>query len=334
MAKRKLSGLEKAAIFVAAVGPDVAAEILKQLDIKEVGVISSLIAQMGEVSTEEIDEVMNEFSVVYKATRGLPRMGEKYMREILEKSLGKEQADQIFESMNDQEGTNLQSLKWMDPKSIANLIRNEHPQTIALILNYLNPNQTANVLAYLPETLKADVVLRMATLEDINPQVVRDLEEVLSTEIQMMGGSLTSLGVSRIEKTANLLNETDRSTSEGILDFISQNDQAVAEQIRSLMFVFDDLVMVDNRGIQALLQSVSRDVLTKAMRGAGDPVKEKILSNMSTRAQAALKDDIESMGGIPLKDVETAQAEIMKVVRRLEAEGKLVILGRGGEQIV
>ncbi len=137
MAKRKLSGLEKAAIFIAAVGPEVAAEILKQLDIKEVGVISSLIAQMGEVSSEEIDEVMGEFSVVYKATRGLPRMGEKYMREILEKSLGKEQADQIFESMNDQEGTNLQSLKWMDPKSIANLIRNEHPQTIARLLHRL-----------------------------------------------------------------------------------------------------------------------------------------------------------------------------------------------------
>ncbi len=334
MAKRKLSGLEKAAIFIAAVGPEAAAEILKQMDIKEVGIISSLISQIGDVNAEEIDEVMGEFSVVYKATRGLPRMGEKYMREILEKSLGKEQADQIFESMNDQEGANLQSLKWMDPKSIANLIRNEHPQTIALILNYLNPNQTAIVLSFLSETLKADVVFRMATLEDISPQVLRDLEEVIVTQIQMMGGSLTSLGVSRIEKTANLLNEMDRSTSEAILDFIGKNDQTVAEQIRALMFVFDDLVMVDNRGIQAILQSVSRDILTKAMRGAGNAVKDKILLNMSSRAQTALKEDIEAMGGIPLKEVESAQGEILKTVRRLEGEGKLVILGRGGEQIV
>jgi flagellar motor switch protein FliG len=334
VAKRKLTGLEKAAIFVATVGPDAAAEILKNLEPKEVALISNLITQMGDIQQEEVDAVLDEFSMLYKMTRGLPNTGEKYMRAILEKSLGKEQADKILEMMNDQEGSSLQSLKWMDPKSIANLIRQEHPQTIALVLSYLSPGQTSSVLSYLPELLRADVVFRMATLDDINPQVLRDLEEVLSTEMQMMGAARSSGGASRIEKVASLLNEMDRSSAEVVLDYVSQNDQTLAEQIRSLMFVFDDLLMVDNRGIQAILQAIPRESLVKALRGASEQIREKFLSNMSTRAQTVLKDDMESMGGIPLREVESAQAEILKIVRRLEGEGKLVIAGRGGEKIV
>jgi flagellar motor switch protein FliG len=334
VAKRKLTGLEKAAIFIATVGPDAAAEILKNLEPKEVALISNLITQMGDITPEEVDSVSDEFGLLYKVTRGMPNTGEKYMRAILEKSLGKEQADKILEMMNDQEGSSLQSLKWMDPKSIANLVRQEHPQTIALILSYLNSNQASNVLGYLPELLRADVVYRMATLDDINPQILRDLEEVLSTEMQLMGASRSSGESSRIEKVASLLNEMDRSSAEVVLDYIGQNDQSLAEQIRSLMFVFEDLLLVDNRGVQSILQGIPREALTKALRGASEQIKEKFLSNMSTRAQAALKDDMETMGGIPLREVEAAQAEILKIVRRLEAEGKLVIAGRGGEKIV
>lgn len=334
MSKRSLTGLEKAAIFIATVGPDAAAEILKNLEPKEVAIISNLIGQMGDILPDEVDSVMEEFSLLYKVTRGMPNTGEKYMRAILEKSLGKEQADKILEMMNDQEGSSLQSLKWMDPKAIANLIRLEHPQTVALVLSYLNPNQASFVLGYLPELLRADVVFRMATLDDINPQVLRDLEEVLSTEMQLMGSSRSSGESSRVEKVANLLNEMDRSSAEVVLDYVSQNDQTLAEQIRSLMFVFDDLLLVDNRGIQSVLQGIPREALTKALRGASDQIKEKFLSNMSTRAQSALREDMETMGGIPLREVESAQAEILKIVRRLEGEGKLVIAGRGGEKIV
>ncbi|MHB1285229.1 MAG: flagellar motor switch protein FliG [Leptospirales bacterium] len=334
MSKRNLTGLEKAAIFVATVGPDAAAEILKNLEPKEVAIISNLIAQMGDIQPEEVDSVMDEFSMLYKVTRGMPNTGEKYMRSILERSLGKEQADKILEMMNDQEGSSLQSLKWMDPKAIANLIRSEHPQTVALILSYLNPNQASAVLGYLPELLRADVIFRMATLDDVNPQVLRDLEEVLSTEMQILGASRSSGESSRVEKVANLLNEMDRSSAEVVLDYVSQNDQTLAEQIRSLMFVFDDLLLVDNRGIQGVLQAIPREALTKALRGSSEQIKEKFLSNMSTRAQTALREDMESMGGIPLREVESAQAEILKIVRKLEGEGKLVIAGRGGEKIV
>lgn len=149
-----------------------------------------------------------------------------------------------------------------------------------------------------------------------------------------MGAARSSGGASRIEKVASLLNEMDRSSAEVVLDYVSQNDQTLAEQIRSLMFVFDDLLMVDNRGIQAILQAIPRESLVKALRGASEQIREKFLSNMSTRAQTVLKDDMESMGGIPLREVESAQAEILKIVRRLEGEGKLVIAGRGGEKIV
>ena len=334
MAKRKLSGLEKAAIFIATVGPESASEILRNLEAKEVAVISNLIAQMGDITPEEVDSVMEEFGTLYKVTRNMPNVGEKYMRSILEKSLGKEQADKIIEMMNDQDGGSLQSLKWMDAKAIATLIRKEHPQTIALIISYLNPAQASSVLNYLPEILRADVVLRLATIEDINPQVVKDLEEVLSTEMQLLGSTRSVSGSSRIEKVAGLLNEMERNSAEVVLDYITQSDQELAEQIRALMFVFDDLLFLDNRGVQQILQAIPRDVLTKALRGAAEQIRDKFLSNMSTRAQATLKDDIENMGGIPLREVEASQQEILKIVRRLEAEGKLVIAGKGGEKIV
>jgi flagellar motor switch protein FliG len=227
----------------------------------------------------------------------------------------------------------LESLKWLDPKAIANFITHEHPQTIALILAHLeDPEQTATVLKELPENLQADVVYRMATLESIQPGVVSEIDEVLSREMQQAGAMGTSK-VGGIEAVAEMLNSLDKSTETRILATIEESNPDLAEQIRELMFTFEDLVLVDSRGMQLILKEIPQEELALGLKTASDPIKELIFSSMSQRAAEMLREDLEVLGPVKVSDVERAQQNMVKAARKLEEEGKVVIGGRGGDVI-
>ena len=227
----------------------------------------------------------------------------------------------------------LESLKWLDPKAIANFITHEHPQTIALILAHLeDPEQTAVVLKELPENLQADVVYRMAILESIQPGVVSEIDEVLSREMQAAGAMGTSK-VGGIEAVAEMLNSLDKSTETRILATIEESNPDLAEQIRELMFTFEDMVLIDSRGMQLILKEIPQDELIMALKTASDSIKELIFSSMSQRASEMLREDLEVLGPVKISDVERSQQNMVKISRRMEEEGKVVIGGRGGEVI-
>jgi flagellar motor switch protein FliG len=226
----------------------------------------------------------------------------------------------------------LESLKWMDPRSVAELIRLEHPQIIAIVLSYLEPDQAAAVLQQFPDKIRADLVLRVATLNGVQPAAMQELNDIL--ERQLKGGtSLKSSIIGGVKSAANILNFVDGSVGNKMMELMKAADSDLCQSIQDLMFVFDDLVEIDNRGIQTLLREVSSETLVLALKGAEEGIKEKIFSNMSQRAAEMLREDLESRGPVRLSDVETAQKEILTIARRLADEGQIVIAGAGEQMI-
>jgi flagellar motor switch protein FliG len=258
-----------------------------------------------------------------------------YVRNTLAKALGGDRAKSLVDNLSaNVEESALESLKWLDPKAIANFITHEHPQTIALILAHLeDPEQTATVLKELPENLQADVVYRMAILESIQPGVVAEIDEVLSREMQAAGAMGTSK-VGGIESVSEMLNSLDKSTETRILATIEESNPDLAEQIRELMFTFEDMALIDQRGMQQIIKEVPQQDLVMAMKTASEPIKELIFGSMSTRAADMLREDLEVLGPVKVADVEKAQQNLVKAARKLEEEGKIIIGGRGGGEVV
>lgn len=330
---RKLAGWDKAAILLMILGEDVASQVMKNMDPKDVRQIGAMISKMSEVSHEEVVSVLDEYSSDLDEGMGLNLEGKDFIRATLTKALGQEKASQVMESLEQADDEGLDTLKWMDPKTISSMIRAEHPQTIALILAHLDSDQAGQVLASLPETMRGDVVHRMATMEEIPPGVMKEVCAVLQGEIKRVG---TAAGrkVGGIKMVAGILNQMDSTSEQGILSSISQTNADLAEQIRQLMFVFDDLLKLDDRAIQEVLKEVSKEQLSVALKAAKEEIREKIFKNMSTRAAQLLKDDIEAKGPIKLSDVEKTQQEILKIVRRLVEEGKIMAGGKGEDAMV
>ncbi|MBI3991692.1 MAG: flagellar motor switch protein FliG, partial [Candidatus Lambdaproteobacteria bacterium] len=258
-----------------------------------------------------------------------------FVKNTLSKALGGDRAKELVDNLSaNVEESALESLKWLDPKAIANFITHEHPQTIALILAHLeDPEQTATVLKELPENLQADVVYRMAILESIQPGVVSEIDEVLSREMQA-AGAMGTAKVGGIEAVAEMLNSLDKSTETRILATIEESNPDLAEQIRELMFTFEDMVLIDSRGMQLILKEVEQQDLVLALKTASDSIKELIFSSMSQRASEMLREDLEVLGPVKVADVERAQQNLVKVARRLEEEGKVIIGGRGGGDVI
>jgi flagellar motor switch protein FliG len=324
-----LSGYEKAAIFLSTLGEDAASEVLKGLDVKEIGQITMYMTRLKRVSRDTIDNVLKEVSD--NVSKGDIRVGgAEYVKKVLSRGLGEDGASKIME-MASKEGP-LESLRWVDAKTLVNFLVTEHPQTIALIICLLEPMQAAEVLSALPETIKGDVAMRIASTDRIPENAIEELKEVLKGQLEMGKNKGKKLGGTKT--IAEILNQCDRSTEQAVIGKIEEQNNIMADSIRKLMFVFDDLVKVDDRGIQMILKETGTEELSLALKTASEALKEKIFKNMSQRAAQILKEDMQTKGPVKVSDVEKAQQNIVKVARKLETEGKIILAGRGGEELV
>jgi flagellar motor switch protein FliG len=324
-----LSGYEKAAIFLMTIGEESSAEIVKSLHVKDVGKLTMHMTRLKSISRSIMDDVMKE-ALGMVSDGDMYFAGEEFVKKVLSKGLGEEGASKIMEIAS-KEGP-LDSLKWVDPKTLSNFLVSEHPQTAALIISLLEPVQASEVLSFLPDEIKADIAIRIATTEMIPESAVDELREVLREQIDLNRSKSTKIGGAK--KVAEILNNCDRSTEQLVLSRIEEQKVELADSIRNLMFTFDDLVKVDDRGIQMILKETSTEELSLALKTTSEALKEKIYKNMSQRAVQILKEEIQTKGPVKLSDVEKAQQNIVKVARRLETEGKIVMASKSGEELV
>ncbi|GBD96500.1 MAG TPA: flagellar motor switch protein FliG [Nitrospirae bacterium] len=325
-----INGYEKAAIFLSAVGEDVAAQILRNLDPEDIGKVSSYMSKIKKSDLESREDVFKE--TLEKVTSGDVQVsGEEYVKNILTKGLGGEDAERILEMVSKE--SPLESLKWVNAKTLSNYLSSEHPQTIALILCLLEPEQASEVITSLPEQLRNDVAMRVAATDRIPESALEEIEEVLKVQLEM-GKGREGKSFNGTKVIAEILNQCERGAEQEILDQIEEKNSEMAESIRELMLVFDDLEEIDDRGIQLILKELSTEDLSLALKTASDALKNKIFANMSQRAAKILKEDMEAKGPVKVSDVENAQKNIVKVARKLNDEGSIVIAGRGKEEVI
>ncbi|MCB1862850.1 MAG: flagellar motor switch protein FliG [Gammaproteobacteria bacterium] len=329
----KLKGVERAAILLLALGEADAAAILTHMGPKEVQELGLAMAGMTNVRTESMEMVMRSFVETLQDQTSLGVDSDEYIRNVLTKALGADKAGGVIDRiLLGRNSKGLEQLKWMDARSIAELIRLEHPQIIAIVLSFLDPDQAAEVLSVFPERVRPDIIMRIATLDGIQPAALQELDEIL--EKQFSGASnVKSSSLGGVKTAANILNLIEGSIESSIIEQVSSADQDLAQEIQDNMFVFENLIDVDDRGIQTLLREVASDQLMLALRGADEGLKEKIFKNMSKRAAEMLRDDLEAAAPARLSDVEAAQKEILSVTRRLADAGE-IMLGGGGDDFV
>ena len=331
----KPDGPLKAAIFLLAMGEAFTAEVFKYLREEEVRKVSTLMATIQHIPGQAVqlvlDEVREKMSLVHGEV-AVPV--EDFLKKVLFSSMPEEQARQIYEDiMRQLHPSTFQKLSSLEPKVIVNFLSNEHPQTIAVILAHLDPDLAAQILSELDERLQSDVMLRIANLEKISPEIVAEIDRVLEEELFSVEMS-DATKVGGAEKVAEILNNLERTLEENLLEQIEDASQDLAEEIRKLMFKFEDLLNVDDSAIVAILKEISTDELKLALKAASEELKAKFFNNMSERAAQLLKEDLEVMGPVRLKDVEQAQQTIIRVAKRLEGEGKIVLGGKGGEEVL
>lgn len=326
----RLNGKQKAAILLVALGPDVSATVFKHLNDEEIEELTLEIANLRSVEKEIKDRVLEEFYELCQAHDYINQGGIEYAREVLEKAVGKERANSILERLT----ATLQvrpfdAIRRTDPSQLMNFIQGEHPQTIAMIMAYLQPEQAAKVLAYLPPDIQADVSNRIALMDRTSPDIVKEVESVLERKMSaIVSNEYASAG--GIQSIVNILNFADRGTEKNILDRLEEKDPELAEEIRKRMFVFEDIILLSDRAVQVVLRQVDTHDIALALKTASEDVTEKIFRNMSKRAAQMLKEDMDYMGPVRLREVEDAQQRIVNVIRQLEDSGEIII-ARGGE---
>lgn len=335
MAERKaLSGRRKAAILLVTMGPERAARVLKNLDDSEVEALTIEIANLGKVSNEERRTVLEEFQNLTKARELLITGGIDYAKEMLIKAFGPEKAMQIIERLVSNLAVKpFEFMRAADVVQVVNFLQSEHPQTIALVLSFLDPRTAAQVLGALPENLQIEVIKRISLLERASPDVVKEVEKLLEKKFAGVA-TQTMSAVGGLDTAAEIMNSLDRSTEKTIMERLTYESPELAEEIRRRMFVFEDILKIDDRAVQLVLREVNMQDLAVALKGASEELKQKILNNMSKRAQQLLKDEMEFMGPVRVKDVEEAQQKIINIIRRLEEAGEIVISRGGGEELI
>ena len=333
MATNKYTGAQKAAILMLSFGEDISAEIFKSMTEFEIKRIGTAMSRLGRMEQELVDEIMMEFYAVLQQNKKFFYGGNDFTKKVIGSAFKGGEADDLIEQLSLGSNANLDSLELIDPRTLSNFIRNEHPQTVALILAHLDSKKCGDTLKLLPEGIHTEVLLRIANLDTVQPEIIDEIDDVLRQEVQAMG-SIATQKIGGIEPIAGMLNLMDKATSEQILDGFEERDPDMAEQIRQLMFVFDDLVKIDERGIQELIKNISNDKWKIALRTGSEAVKELVFKNMSTRAADMLREDMEASGAVKLADVEAAQLEVINIARKLEAEGKIVIQGGGDSAFV
>lgn len=324
-----LSGMEKSAVLLNVLGNQVTAKVFKNLRDNDVKRLVSVMGQVTKVPIPIVKQVLEEFYGEISEEETLI-FGHALGRDFILETLGEERAMTVLGQLSVVEGSRtLEALELVDPRTLANFLVNEHPQTTALILAHLEPAKKCEVLKRLPEVIQTEVVLRISNLDYISPTLIAQVDEVLKQELATLG-SIDTQQLGGVQPIAEMLNVMDKSSEQNIMARIEEKDPQLAEEIRKLMFVFEDIVFIDDRGMQMLLKEVPNDKLVMALKTAPEEIKTKIFKNISKRAADLLRDDLEAMGPVKLSDVETAQQEVVNVAKRLEAEGKIMI-ARGGE---
>ncbi|ADX48175.1 MULTISPECIES: flagellar motor switch protein FliG [Comamonadaceae] len=327
-------GLNDAAILLMSLGEEEAAEVFKHLSPKEVQKLGETIARMRSVSKDKVDGVINRFSNDAAAQSLLVSDTSNYVRAVLKRALGDDKAALLIDRiLQGGDVSGIESLKWMDPLSVAELLRNEHPQIVAAILVHLDPEQSAAVLMQLSDRQRGEVLLRVATLEGIQPTALKDLNEVLF-KVLAGGDKIRKSSLGGVKAAAEIINLLGSNMDTVVLESIRGYDPDLAQKIMDKMFVFDDVNKLDDRAIQTVLREVASETLVVALKGAQPELREKFLSNMSSRAAEAMREDLESRGPMRLSEVEAQQKEILKTVRRLSDEGQIVIGGGGDDAFV
>ncbi|MGR9045529.1 MAG: flagellar motor switch protein FliG [Gammaproteobacteria bacterium] len=329
----ELTYSQRASLLLLAVGEQRAAAVLKHMGPKEVQLLGSTMVTIGNISSDMVDGVLEEFITTVKSQTGLGLNADDYIRNMLTGALGAEKAGNIIDRiLLGANSKGIEQLKWMDTRSIADLIRLEHPQIIAIILSLLDSDQAADVLSLLPAGMRSDILMRIATMEGVQPAALKELDEIMEKQLTGSDG-MKSSSVGGIDTVANILNFIEGTMSETLMEEINENSLELGQQIQDKMFVFGDLVNVDDRGIQTLLREISTDQLLLALRGVDDSLKAKIFGNMSKRAAEMLRDDLEASPPTKLSEVELAQKEILGIAKKLADAGE-IMLGGGSDELV
>jgi flagellar motor switch protein FliG len=328
-------GLEKSAILLVTLGENHAAEVLKLLGPREVQKLGHAMASLKTVPRAKVENVVNEFLTATAEQAALHVDTDAYIRTVLNKALGDDKAANLISRiLHGGETSGIEGLKWMDASTVADLIKNEHPQIIATILVHLEHDHASEILGLFSERLRNDVVLRIATLEGIQPQALKELNEVMLQLLSGSSGNIKKTAMGGVRTVAEILNFSGTAEETSVIEAIKEYDPDLAQRILDEMFVFENLLDLDDRSVQMLLREVQSDALVMALKGASEELREKIFKNMSQRAAEMLREDLESKGPVRLSEVEAEQKEILKVVRRLADEGQIVLGGAGGEQMI
>jgi len=328
-----LTGPQKAAIFLLAMGEEFATSFIKGLDEKNIKKIGKYMSEITFVPSEVVKAVMDEFVTNFNNDVDLPVSGRDFLEQVISKTLDEDTAREVFKIMgNKSSDVPFSDLVYVPAEQLINTLKGEHPQTIALILSYLPQEKSAELLSLLPEEIRADVAIRIVKIGQVQDELVRELDEAIKKDLS--GVKTSARKFDGVETLANILNEADSNTEEDVLSRIEEDDPDLAEKIRQKMFVFEDLLNTEDRGFREILQNVDNQELAKALKTASEEMKQKIFNNLSERAAEMLKEDMEVMGPVRLREVEEAQQNIIKVAKRLEAEGKIVLVGKGKDDVL
>ncbi|WP_455380078.1 flagellar motor switch protein FliG [Acidihalobacter prosperus] len=329
-----LDGPSRAAVLLMSLGEKDAADVLKHMGPREVQKIGTAMSQLSNISRAKVSNVLERFNYVIGDQTALGIGNEEYLRSVLVQALGDEKAGGILDRiMTGQGSRGLDQLKWMDVRAIAEIVRLEHPQIIAIVLSHLDADQAAEVLTHLQDRVRTDVIMRIATLDSVQPAAIKELDQIL--EKQFTGNaSIKTSTIGGLKSAAEILNFMDSNVESAIIESITEADADTAQRIQDLMFVFDNLAEIDDRSMQVLLREVSSDTLVVALKGAEDTLREHVFSNISKRAAEMLRDDLEAKGPVRLNDVEAAQKEILGIARRMADSGEISLGGKSGEQYV
>ncbi|WP_279151725.1 flagellar motor switch protein FliG [Photobacterium iliopiscarium] len=327
---KSLNGTEKAAILLLSLNEQDAASIIRHLDPKQVQRVGGSMASMKNLNQDKVSSVHRSFLEEIQKYTSIGMGSEDFVRNALVAALGEDKANNLVDQILMGSGSRgLDSLKWMDPRQVASIILNEHPQIQTIVLSYLEPEQSAEILSQFPERVRLDLMMRIANLEEVQPAALHELNDIMEKQFAGQAGAQAAK-IGGLKAAAEIMNYLDNNVEGLLMDQIRENDEETATQIQDLMFVFDNLIEVDDRGIQILLRDVPQDLLQKALKGADDMLRDKFYRNMSKRAGEMLQEDLEAMGPIRVADVEAAQKEILSIARRLSDLGELVLTGNGG----
>lgn len=332
----RIPGVRKAAMLVVLMGEAISGDVLRNLSEDEVDEISREVAQLGTVSPEHAEKVLEECYQMQLAHNYVIKGGVDYAKKLLMNAFGPEHAQKLLDRLMKtlgSESASFDALQKADPQQLAKFIHSEHPQTIALILSHMNPSQAAALLFSLPGEMRSDVALRMASLDQISPEVITKIAGIIGQKLRALG-EVSRESYGGIKAVAEMMNRMDSSTSKEVMDHIEESDPNLAETIRHLMFVFEDMLLLSPEGVKEVLSRVDRKLLTVALKGTSDRLKEHFMECMSQRGSEMLREDMEALGPIKIKEVEAAQQQIIAIVRQLESEGVVSLKGTVGEQYV